>query len=313
MSNRELLIALLRTLRHIQQTINAIYNQQRPDSSEQKPPTQIDLQSAIRVPPAIHDYYASEQRDRPKKTRVENARLALECIGVVAAIFAGIYTFRTLDQVGKQADAAQRQVSIMQRQLEATDRPWVEVVSATSTNGLQFFRKLNNRHPGLDAEFSIKGKNIGHSVALHVKATSRVIFGIFDPESLLKIENAVCREQKPLYSSEEITLFPDRDSGNRLTYGIAGGYPQDLPTEALMPRVQGVIGISVFPVIVGCITYQIPNALGRIHHTGFAYEFQRSEFAKRPGVYQQSPFDIRSNIPASGIVLIEPQGFGDAD
>lgn len=125
MTDRELLYALLRTLRHIQEAINAIDNQYRTERHPQEAPRQVDIQSTIRLAPVVEGYYASEQQERLQKSRIDLVRLALEGIGVIAAITAVIYTFQTLNQVQRQANAAERSLKTSIESFRIDERAWI--------------------------------------------------------------------------------------------------------------------------------------------------------------------------------------------
>lgn len=123
MNERELRIlrTLVKVLGMIREEIHAVYEDYRAHQDEEQPPPHTNAQVEVRLPPAVNDYYRSEQHDRLNNTRRDRIRLALEGIGLAAALTAGFFAYRSFREV-------QTQVGIMRQQLEAADRPWIKLV-----------------------------------------------------------------------------------------------------------------------------------------------------------------------------------------
>jgi hypothetical protein len=119
--------SLVDSLRAIQRDIHAKYDQANAKSDQEPLPTPIDIRSEIRLPPPVAEYYASERRDRPGNTRRDRIRLALEAVALAAAIGAAIFTFQTLGQVRRQANAAQDQLSNSVESFRIDERAWLEI------------------------------------------------------------------------------------------------------------------------------------------------------------------------------------------
>lgn len=153
---------------------SAIRKHDQTSENQNQKPLPIDLRSELRFPVSVSEYYEAEQRER--KSAWRQIRGGLEIVGVTVAVVLATLTYHTLQKVSSQANSAQNQVVIMQQQLEATDRPWVEVVSVESTDGITFYRRIDNGLAGLHASFKMRVKNIGHSAAIHIKMVSQLVF-----------------------------------------------------------------------------------------------------------------------------------------
>ena len=289
--------------------VQAIHKQQEAAKSNSEPEPRILVHSTLELPLEAREYYRSEHGKTPRKKIWAPIRNTSEIGAVLVALGIAILTYRTLQQVKRQADAGQGQVNIMQRQLEATDRPWIEIINTTSKNGFVFYKRVDNGLIGIDSSFLIQVKNIGRSVASHVKAVSRVVFESpgDDDKALTAKERSMCQQQSPFFSSTEFTLFPDQDSGNKLAEGPSSGYATLVPQDAVFETASNSMFID--PAIMGCITYEAPT--GNRHHTGFIYEFR----IKNGGVvFARQLFKLGVNFPAEKIALVEPAvGFSDAD
>jgi hypothetical protein len=119
--------ALLDVLRSIQQSISTIDKKCNADSNQHEPPAPPDRPTQVQVPPAVADYYEAENRDRPDSTSRDRIRLCVEIVGLAAVIVGGTFAYRTFHEAQRQATAAQAQVDIMQKQLDATIRPWIRI------------------------------------------------------------------------------------------------------------------------------------------------------------------------------------------
>jgi hypothetical protein len=268
--------ALLQALRTIQQSIQSIDKHQQARESEKEPPSESNHEVVVSLPPAISEYYASEQSERPKKTRRDNIRLVLEIGGAAAAIGALVFTIRTLSEVKRQADTTQQQVSIMQKQLEATDRPWMTVdVTACTVCGDRDIRggPLTFDKDGRGSlTFRITFKNVGKSAANHVTLRFKPLaVGFSDPRA--SIFTTPAAEQKQLCDG------PSRSG----TFDIGVVFPNDPQTEVFGPAgldtnqipnlplaLHLTNGKPIAPFLVGCVDYAYPYS-STAHQTGFIY------------------------------------------
>lgn len=284
MNERELrlLHSLLGILRSIQQDIHAIHEQGRTENTNERLPTKVDIQSEIRLPVAVSEYYAAEQSEGPKDRRRDRIRLRLEVAALIAAVSAGFFTFRTLHQIQRQADAAQRQVAIMQQQLETTDRPWVTVEVMANTEwvpGALIGGPLIFDKDGRGSlAFKIIYKNIGKSVASHVyDRTEAWAMGITDrPQMALDEQRRVCNgpntyTKNTLPIDIRYTLFPQDPQVAFVSTGFE-------TKQIAAPSGFGILknGKPVQPFIIGCVDYDYAYSTVP-HQTGFIYEVYGSK------------------------------------
>jgi hypothetical protein len=103
-----------------------------------------DPQVPVSLPVSTIQYCESQARDEPKKKRREAVRLLLEILALGAAVLLAIFTYRSLQETKRYARSAQEQVVIMQRQLEATDRPWMKVVNEILSQDMSFIQCLQD-------------------------------------------------------------------------------------------------------------------------------------------------------------------------
>ena len=121
------------------------------DAHQEAPPSPINL------PPAIPAYYESEQNERPSKNRWELVGRIIAFVTVIAALAVAIFTYSTLRQVTKQANSAQGQLRVMQRQLRMDQRAWIIVKYPT----IQLI-------DGSPITVPLATENIGNTVAKNV-------------------------------------------------------------------------------------------------------------------------------------------------
>lgn len=231
-------------------------------------------------------------------------------VGVGAAVVLAVLTWYTLQTVRSQADSAQQQATTMRQQLETTDRPWIQIMSVNLIDGLGFYRRLDTRLPGAHADFKVVARNIGRSVAVHVKMTARLVYEL--PEdtdtTIASRERAICSAADPTHTTSKFTLFPDESTGNRLSGQLGCGGYELIPPDAFWPM-PGETKF-VLPVYTGCIAYQAPGSEHR-HHTGFAYLLVK----RAPnGIINHELFRFGEHFSADRVVLTEHDfGFSDVN
>jgi hypothetical protein len=96
-------------VRSVQQDVHAIYQDQHSKNCREQPPQKIVIDSEIRLPEAISEYYGSENTEGPNDRRRDKIRLGVEIVGLLAAVLAAIFTFRSLYQMQRQTNAAESQ------------------------------------------------------------------------------------------------------------------------------------------------------------------------------------------------------------
>lgn len=298
--NTRLLKQLLRTLEGIERHIKTSLDKNRKSAAEQKQPdtdpTEPELQqvicSIVNLPPAITDYYNAEQQERPRKSRWERLKRVLEIGGLLTAVALALLTYLTLQKIGSQADSAQAQVRIMQRQLEATDRPWIKVVSAEPRSQYS----LVEESPGsfrATVDILLRMKNVGRSVANNISVRGELTFSTGQTQ-VLNEQERICDPRNSFAAAlgiltggwPPISLFPDDDTGQ---FQIQGTGTMHL----------GIIE----PKLIGCVEYFAAGNTFR-HYSSFAYRIEPRK-GKPPLFMLEAGSSIKPND-----LIMKPESYG---
>ncbi len=273
-----LLYSTREIIRSIHQDIQAIYEKENSQSNQDRPPIKLDISSEIRLPVSVSEYYASEQNESQKGRRLDRIRLGLETAALIAAISAGIFTLLTLHQVQRQADAAQAQVSIMQQQLEATDRPWVKIDATANTDwkrGAMIGGPLSfdaEGHGSLTAKLTLT--NTGRSVANHVYLRQKILAtGLdaaemdlppYEQKTLCDGPNQYIKDKHKI--DPRYTIFPNDTQVEFMASGFDTKQVRMLPSPIPFKN-----GKPIQLYLIGCVDYDYSLSTGP-HQTGFIYE-----------------------------------------
>ncbi|HEY1949129.1 MAG TPA: hypothetical protein VGG97_19125 [Bryobacteraceae bacterium] len=197
------------------------------------------------------------------------------------------------------ANIAQKQQVIMQKQLETTDRPWVEISKADVAE-FRFHSRVDNGMPMLDVRLKLRVANVGHSVATNVRLKTRLIFQMsIEPYMEIKQKQA-CEVADIMRITKEFVLFPGRDSGDRLYEEI--GFDETIQDTDKLWIETGERQSPVDPALIGCVLYDIPSSRMNPHYTWFSYQFVR----KLPnGQLDHRAFFIGEKVPTESLVLID--------
>ena len=270
MNERELRIlrALVDSLRAIQQDVHGINEQQRANSNEEQPPSEVNINSEIRLPPPINNYYESENAEGPKDRRRDRIRLALECLALGAAILAGIFTFRTLGQVQRQANAAEKQVGIMREQLETADRPWL-AVDVSIASPLTY-----TPQDGVRITLNIVTKNVGKSPAQNISMEPKLVSAGMGTDVRAK-QNELCENiAKGETGFPGSIVFPGFDNGQQFGIGLSKDDIDVFWGKDRLARFGNVI--DPIPIaVIGCVDYTFASSGENPpahHHTAFVYD-----------------------------------------
>jgi|SRR5579871_954729 len=257
-------------VREIQKDIHAIREQYGATQEENEVPKRVAITSSPDPNPAVSAYYDTENRERPEKWLHERLRLGLEFGAFLAAVIAAIYTGCTLHQVTRQADAAVGQVSVMHKQLEVSERPWIAADIAV-------YAPLTFRPGGGSIGIVFQTKNVGHSPAMRVQARGKIVLLPNKTWMAVELQNAGRDECAELLRQAE---FPGT------TDFFPAIFPQSTPTpiqwEATISANDIQSGLKaretgprahkgyISPVLVTCIDYQF--SFDSTHHqTGYNF------------------------------------------
>jgi hypothetical protein len=294
------LLAVLKSLQaSVDKQVDAITKQQEAEHKASETQRPILVRSKVNLPPEITAYYGTEQRERPSKARWEWVKRSVEFFGLLAAITLGILTYRTLQEVRSQAQAAREQVAIMQRQLEATDRPWIKIVGAQPDEDLVFFKTNNGKNPGTwatqgNVRISVTIENVGNSVALNVLGKGEMVTKNIGPEYLIDEQDRVCSGKVQTIPTIKQNIFPG-ERGDKLYFvGI------DVFENARAGQAQ-----SIQLMFIGCVMYAIPNST-TLHRSNFMYMLEHGD-NNYPTVPDYT-FQIGTRVPRDSL-LLEPNYF----
>lgn len=220
---------------------------------------------------AANRYYEAENKER--ETFFGKHRLKFEVAGVGVAIALLAINAVVLYEVKLQADAARRQVRIMQDQLEATDRPWVPVQAHIAS-------ALTSDASSLSITVLFTGQNIGKSPAQFVGVDAELVPSIGPP--MLR-QREICAMQAARYAHASnfggAMLFPNQlgpefseSFGLLLSWKDLGDYwKQFVPIAAKDNKTTR--GTDLVPLdVTGCLGYASPTKA--YHQTGFSYRIR---------------------------------------
>jgi len=209
------------------------------------------------------------KNQNPKHPNAERqAKLAILIAGISAciSIASAFFSFQ--------------QVTIMGRQLEATDRPWLKVVGLNDVR-LKFMGKdykpkevWPNGAFATDemfGNFSIEIKNVGHSVATQIHVRSILISPLWKngySDVVKEAQQKFCEtlpEAKDKSTQGDAVLFPDE------SYEAGNGSSVILDDQHVNHAAEGDF---ILAALVGCVDYQFRFS-SEHHQTTFVYEFFR--------------------------------------
>jgi hypothetical protein len=161
---------------------------------------------------------------------------------------------------------SQKQVKIMQEQLELTDRAWVKMVAVRIIDDFGVALSFGNPSiPPFPAKtfvqlsLEIDERNVGHSSALDIQ-TAPVLYLL--PAAGRSEANIAC-DSSGAGSQTTAILFPDDTSSLKYVPGVKADISQE-QTFGQDPRL-------ISPVLVICIDYRYQSSTVR-HHTRMAFE-----------------------------------------
>lgn len=166
------------------------------------------------------------------------------------------------------AYTSHNQWQVMQRQLEATERPWIDPV-ITPDGSIKYTTMGETQF-----SFSVAMRNIGHSVATGVTIKFKIIVpkqdGYFTEPIEEQRELCGIPPKSKVKDSEVRVIFPESTSvegiGDNISDSTIREHQTKIPIE----------GVYFAPELVGCVDYNFSTALAH-HQTGFIYDIRRIE------------------------------------
>lgn len=183
----KLLHDILGALRSIRDEIHAIREDQQSAKDERNnEPFGISIRETTGLPVTVREHYESTKSEK-RWNLWKKIRIGLEVIGFAGAVFAAIFTILTFLQIKSQSVSAQKQVTLMQRQFQTEQRPYMAVTSVMLTD--RDTKKPSAPTIGKPLIVNLVIENVGKSSALNVIAHRHLIHGIVSMDQF-KIEPA---------------------------------------------------------------------------------------------------------------------------
>lgn len=180
-------------------------------------------------------------------------------------------------QAQRSADAASKQLAIMQAQFETSERPWISIISIEPVD-VRYnadYVPFPSSQPikNLGVQTIVTYKNIGNLPATDVKVDEKIYLANWKLAASMgeSITAEAKRMQKQLCMSGRVN-YPD-STQLRLNPGasehadMGGGVLIDNPDYLVL---NGAQSGGITPVVVGCIFYRYSSS-PTIHHTGFIF------------------------------------------
>ena len=187
-------------------------------------------------------------------------KLALE-VGtfLVVAAYTALVAFQFV-QAKESTDAAKRSADIAAKQLEMSERPWVD--ADITLNGPLYY---NINGGNLQLKYTLR--NTGHSPAFNAVIIPQVVFAYGGPDPVLK-RNELCNLAAHDYGSG-ITVFPNTTFVQAVNVGIA--------KEDIAKATKTTQGYVMAPTLVTCIAYRPTFDDKAIYKTAYIVDVLRHQ------------------------------------
>jgi hypothetical protein len=209
----------------------------------------------------------------PSEERVADYTLALAWLtAVLAASTVGLWivTWRSGVRQSKDMEsavaAAHDANEISHQAIIADQRAWVLVGDVRIENGLVF----KNHIAGMFV--TVKVSNVGKTLALNVHTQMEMIYGYDTVPEAVKSMSEECRNLNRIHSTR--TLLPGDSYRRKWGFTVQGDPSANI----------------IFPVIIGCTTYQI-SVDKSVHQTAFVFHL----------------FECQSHQPSDFVECISPR------
>jgi hypothetical protein len=263
-----------------------------------------------------HKITCEKKRDWIDKTTLvlEGLGLSVLIIYTIATIIYACITHNMWQEMQTQTGISQQTLRTGQRQLEATERPWLKISFAVQRlaskgNGIDF-----NTDGSLQLSLLAIITNTGHSVATDVVVPMKA-FLAYDTDTIfkkpLRVQSEMCDKVastplgKPDESQMAVTIFPgDTDNSTGHGVGIDKAEIDAAPNAA--PRAPGPK--RLYPIIVGCVDYQYGTS-EKHHQTRFILDIQRVDRTVPKGIYPVTTIKNGQSVSTAD-VYVSKYAFG---
>lgn len=208
--------------------------------------------SPFQLPEAIGSYYQAEQDERPSNRKWKIGERVFVGLTFGVAVAGAIFTYCTLKQVTRQADAAQRQLEAMQY----SQRPWLGPDGQISLTDGPKFRVISPISISTAVEGIVTIKNFGSSPAFFADAS-------VTPYAVVNSLSTITPPPR------DVVLCPLGSAQNHSGEVVFPGNSIRAAFSAEAPRIMSVPITEVPRVwLIGCISYRIGSDKF-VHHTRF--------------------------------------------
>jgi hypothetical protein len=194
--------------------------------------------------------------------RIANYTLSLAILtGVLAASTIGLWVVTWRSGVRQSKDmknavaAAHDANEISHRGIVADQRAWVLIGDLRIENGLDFKNNMAGMY------ITVKVSNVGKTPALNVRTKMEMIYGYETVPDAVKSMSEECRNETRIHSTR--TLLPGDSYRQKRGFIIEAEPSADI----------------IFPVIIGCTTYQI-SLDKSVHQTAFVFHLFECQAGK---------------------------------
>ena len=197
------------------------------------------------------------------------------------------------------ARAAERLAETAAQQLQATDRPWVNVaLSAVDELSFRFddFRMQMVAITTLTLRIHNTGRSVASAVRFSVRPWIRSPGTPIEPGDLEKAAKERCATDQPT-NEASATLFPD-ETTSMSERSVTPIVPVETSSQTFAATGERQI-VEMFAV--GCVTYLFSNS-SEFHRTWFTYRLERRTQLSGAPVERRS-FDVTRPVPAGGVLM----------
>jgi hypothetical protein len=259
-SLRQVIVALDRIVRSLKlcaeeqkQQSEAIREYAKAQDGAAKPNPPITIRSEVQIPPEVIQRHDANQADQ---SRTQTRGYWVSFLTLIVLSLYTAFTGLTICEIRRQNSAVSAQVGIMQKQLEATDRPWVTVEPSISS-------PLVYNKSGLKIDLDFAVANTGRSPANRVWVSAGLVPG-FELRDWWKKQDAMCDDWQ--FRIAPYVLFPGAHFSQPKSLQLR---PDEIDPYRSSHSVNGSHDVMAMG-IVGCVGYIFESRIP-LHKTGFMF------------------------------------------
>lgn len=272
--------------------------------------TQESKQATPESPVGSYVQTALEHKRNTHHCRPDQTPIGKYILEVLAAGILGAYTVAAIQQLrvmSGQLTQMTQQSNTIQRQLEATDRPWI-------TDTVRSASEFTASNGAFSWAVTIRAENVGHSVATAIFPQAKLIAiqGADFIDAPRRKARELCDEVSARFEKVKKdpvvwsnAIFPG-DSSEFTSNPIL--WPSEINSATTFDG--GVkVGRSVIPMLIGCVEYHYATS-EKPHKTWFVYTLAHSDDPTIP-LPTRVFFSLGKTVPSANMVLIKADQLAD--